>query len=198
MISFVEGDLVEKHPTRVVVNIGGLGYEVFIPISTYDRLPAQHERCRLLTHDYVREDTHALYGFSMDDERRTFEMLLGINGIGPRIAMSALSSLSVRELRASIVEGDIKRLSSVSGIGKKMAERIVVELKDKLSAGEALAAVAGVDDKQAGGAHLRDAVLALISLGYKQADALKMVRNAASKLEDTANVEELIRRALIG
>lgn len=194
MITFIEGLLVEKDPTRVVVNVQGVGYEVFIPLSSYDRLPASGETVRILTYDHVREDTHALYGFMTGEERRLFLLLMGVSGIGPRLALTALSGLSVRDLKAAVAQGDIKRLSSVSGIGKKTAERMVVELRDKLTAGEALEAVAG------GGAEpdvrLRDAILALISLGYKQAEAQTRVRDVLARVGAKSTVEEIVRKAL--
>jgi Holliday junction DNA helicase RuvA len=196
MITFVQGVLVEKEPERAVVNVGGLGYEVFIPLSTYDRLPLVDEPVKVLTYHHVREDAHLLYGFATEDERDLFNRLLAVSGIGPKIALAALSGMSVRELKASIVGADVKRLSGISGIGKKTAERIVVELKDKISAGEALEAVAGADEAMPSEVRLRDTVMALIALGYKQQDALAMARKAAEKAGPDAPVEDLIRRSL--
>jgi len=196
MITFVQGVLVEKEPERAVVNVGGIGYEVFIPLSTYDRLPMVDEPVKVLTYHHVREDAQVLYGFATGDERDLFNRLLAVSGIGPKIALAALSGMSVRELKASIVGADIKRLSGISGIGKKTAERIVVELKDKISAGEALEAVAGADEAMPSEVRLRDTVMALIALGYKQQDALAMARKAAEKAGPDAPVEDLIRRSL--
>lgn len=196
MISFLEGILVEKDPTRVVLNLGGVGYEVFIPLSSYDRLPAAGGACRLLTYDHVREDTHALYGFLTEEERRVFLLLLNVSGIGPKLALTALSGLSVRDLKAAVAQADVKRLSSVSGIGRKTAERIVVELKDKLGAGEALEAIAGGAGATPESVHARDAVLALVSLGYKQAEAQKIVRDVLARVKPGATVEEIVRKAL--
>ena len=170
MITYLEGRVEEKQPTRVVLDVAGIGYEINIPLSSYDRLPSVGSSCRILIHDHVREDEHRLFGFSNDAERSMFRLLLGISGIGPKIALSALSGLSARELTAAVVEGDVKRLSSVSGIGKRMAERIVVELRDKISQGDALEALSG-SDEEAQDVRLRDAVLALVSLGYKQEQA---------------------------
>lgn len=195
MITFLAGRLVEKDPTRVVLDVQGVGYEVFIPLSSYDRLPAPGEAARLLTYDHVREDLHALYGFATDEERRLFLLLMGVSGIGPRLALTALSGLSVRDLKAAVAQGDVKRLSSVSGIGKKTAERMVVELRDKLTAGEALEAVAGAAAGEPD-ARLRDAILALVSLGYKQAEAQKRVRDVLSGVGPQTTVEDIVRRAL--
>lgn len=196
MITFLQGVLAEKSPDRAVINVGGIGYEVLIPLSSYDRLPPVESTVKLLTYYHVREDAHLLFGFASGDERDMFDRLLGVNGIGPKLALAALSGMSVRELKLSIVQGDSKRLSSISGIGKKTAERIVVELKDKITAGEALEATAGADELSGGDARLRDTVSALIALGYKQVDAIKMTREASDKAGPEAGVEELLRRAL--
>lgn len=197
MITFLKGLLVDKQPMRVELEVQGVGYEVHIPLSSYDRLPARGEPCRLLTHDHVREDQHILFGFFSDGERRLFTLLLGVSGIGPKLALSALSGLSVRELKQAILEGDIKRLSSISGIGRKTAERLVVELRDKFSQGEALEAMSGSGGEgEPGDMRLRDAVLALVSLGYKDEEARKMIGAVAKQVGAEASVEELIRKAL--
>ena len=196
MITFLEGVLVDKDPTRVVINVGGVGYEVFIPLSSYDRLPAEGVVCKILIYDHVREDSHVLYGFLTVDERRMFLLLLNINGIGPKLAMTALSGLSIRDLKAAIAQADVKRLSSISGIGKKTAERMVVELRDKLGAGEAMEAITAKQETTPEKVRARDAILALISLGYKQADAQQMVRQAVEGTKPDATVEEVVRRAL--
>lgn len=195
MISFLEGMLVTKDPTRVVLNVGGVGYEVFIPLSSYDRLPAPGSSCRILTYYHVREDVHALYGFLSEEERRMFMLLLTVSGVGPKLALTALSGLSIRDLKAAIVRRDVKRLSTISGIGKKTAERMVVDLADKISAGEAMEAVGGGEAAPAD-TRLRDAILALIALDYKQAEAQKMVQAAITSLPAEASVEEIVRKAL--
>jgi Holliday junction DNA helicase RuvA len=198
MITFLRGTVVEKQPTRVVIDVGGVGYEVSIPLSSYDRLPAIGEKCLLLTILHVREDAHQLYGFMTEEERSLFGLLTAISGIGPKLALSALSGLSVRDLKASVVEGDIKRICSISGVGKKMAERIVVELRYKLSAGESLEAIAGAGDdgREGEGAALRDAMMALVALGYKQDDARKMVLRVQKMHPDVHDVEQVIKIAL--
>jgi Holliday junction DNA helicase RuvA len=193
MITFLHGILEEKHPTRAVLNVGGVGYEVLVPLSTFDRLPATQQACRLLTHEHVREDAHQLFGFATDAERDAFEMLIGTSGIGPKLAISALSTFSVRELKAAIVNGDVRRLSSISGVGKKTAERMIVELRDKIGDGEALEAVTGVGT--AGSGALRDAMLALTALGYKQDEAARMVKHVSADAAN-ASVEDIVRRAL--
>ena len=198
MITFLEGTLVEKHPTRVVVDVGGVGYEVLIPLSTYDGLPRTGEACRILTFDYVREDTHQLFGFMDEEDRRMFVMLMATSGIGPKLALSALSGLSVRELKAAIVEGDIKRLSSIQGVGRKMAERMAVELKDRIGDIEGLEALTGAGAVAQEDGRLRDAVMALIALGYKQDAARKMVTGVLAKSRADTTVEEIVRKALAG
>lgn len=197
MITYLDGTIAEKQPTRVVLDVQGVGYEILIPLCTYDRLPPAGERCKVLTHEHIREDTHQLFGFMTEAERGMFELLLGISGIGPKLALSALSGMSARELKAAVVEGDVKRLSSISGIGKRTAERIVLELRSRIKPGEALEAVAGGDPQSADNIRLRDAVLALIALGYQQDAARKMAMQALQAGEDLG-VEDLIKRALGG
>jgi len=196
MITFLEGELVEKQPAWAVLNIGGVGYEVLIPLSSYDRLPGKGEQVRLLVHEHIREDAHELFGFWSENERSMFRRLIGISGIGPKLALSALSTLSTRELKLSIANGDTKRLSSISGIGKRTAERLVVELRDKISAGEALEAAAG--DGAAKDVRLRDAMLALVSLGHKQVNAQKMLSKTMDSITPEMTVEDIVRRALAG
>lgn len=197
MISYLEGILDEKTPTRVVINVHGVGYEVMIPLATFDRLPRRGHDCRILIYDYIREDTHSLFGFMDDADRQMFVQLLAVNGIGPKIALSALSGLSVREIKQSVVENDVKRLSSVSGVGKKMAERIVVELRHKLSDADILELTSGTHRDEAGDLRIRDTVLALVALGYKQADAVKLARDAISRAGTADSVEDLVKLALM-
>lgn len=196
MITFIQGTLVEKQPMRVVLDAGGIGYEIFIPLSSYDRLPVVNSACRLLTYDYVREDQHTLYGFQTGAERDMFILLLSVTGIGPKIALGALSGMSLGELAAAIGAGDIQRLGSVSGIGKKKAERIVVELRDKMGDSEIVAAAGRAGGAPGENMTARDAMLALVSLGYKQNEARAMVRNVMEHAEKTGSVEETVRNAL--
>ena len=198
MISFLRGVITEKQPTRVELDVSGVGYEVFVPLSSYDSLPAPGKECRILTVDHVREELHQLFGFMTEPERSLFLLLMGTSGVGPKIALSALSGLSVRELKAAIVEGDVARLSSVPGIGKKMAERIVVDLRDKIGKGEAMEAISGTPGEAARDSKTRDALLALVALGYKPEAAEKMVRTAVRGGPSSASVEEIIRMALSG
>ncbi len=197
MITFLEGVIEDKQPTHVVMNVGGVGYEVVIPLSSYDRLPGVAERCRILTYDHIREDAHQLFGFMTEGERRMFVLLLTVSGIGPKLALTTLSGLTSRELKVAIAEGDVKRLSSISGIGKKTAERMVVELRDKFGVGEVLDASSGAKVFSETDVKLRDAILALISLGYKRAEAQEMVTRVMSdSTSGQESVEELVRKAL--
>lgn len=197
MITYLDGILDEKQPGRVTVDVGGVGYAVSVPLSSFDRLPPQGERARVLVYHHITEGAQALFGFATEEEREMFTRLIAVSGIGPKSALSALSGLSARELKRALLDGDVKRLSSISGIGRKTAERIVVELRDKFSSGEALEAVAG-EEVDSGDTRLRDAAAALISLGYKQEDARKMIRRLLGSLTPETGVEEIVRKALTG
>jgi len=195
MITFLEGKLDEKQLASIVMNVGGVGYEVSIPLSSYDRLPPEGDVCRILTYHHITEAGQRLFGFCTPDEREMFTRLLTISGVGPKLAISVLSGLPVRELKAALINGDIKRISSISGIGKKTAERIVVELRDKFSTGEQLDAFAN-EEGLPGDHRLRDAALALGALGHKPDDAADMVKSVAKNLKPETSVEDLIRMAL--
>ena len=199
MISFIRGELVEALPSVVVVDVGGVGYEALIPLSSFDKLPEPGEEVNLLTHLAVREDAHTLYAFMTAGEREIFRLLIGaVSGIGPKIALNVVSGMSVESFRASVAAGDDKSLAKSSGIGKKTAQRIVVELKDKI--GKTLGAVpktgdgasAAVADEQ----KLNDAVMALAALGFKAGDATESVKAAQAMLGAEAAVEDLVRAAL--
>src|SRR5262245_37018764 len=135
MINFLHGKLVEVLPTQLTVDVQGVGYEVLIPLSSYDKLPSPGHEIRILTHLAVREDAHVLYGFMTSPEREMFRLLINtVSGIGPKIALNILSGMNVTALRGAVANGDVKALSQISGVGKKTAERIVVELKDRIGA----------------------------------------------------------------
>lgn len=196
MITFLEGMLVEKSPARLVLSLGGIGYEIFIPLSSFNHLPAPNQNVRILVYEYIREDQHVLFGFMTEVERKTFTLLMNVNGIGPRLAMSALSSLPVSDLVGAIISGNVARLTTIAGIGKKIAERMVVELRDKLAQEDmATGSVPGAERGMLN-AKNTDAVLALISLGYKQNEANKMVAAISTDGADAMSVEEIVRRAL--
>ncbi|MBR4190677.1 MAG: Holliday junction branch migration protein RuvA [Kiritimatiellae bacterium] len=198
MIVFLEGILDRKEPHRAVMNVNGVGYEASIALSTFDRLPPEGSRFRLLTLHVVREDAHLLYGFADEEERNAFLLVTAVNGIGPKLGLALLSGMPVRELKAAIVNADVKRISSVNGIGKKSAERIVLELRDKIGKGEALEAVSGADAPGPVNAKLRDALAALVSLGHKQADAQQLIRAAMPKITEDMDVGDILRRILSG
>lgn len=199
MITFLHGKLVEALPTTVTVEVHGVGYEVLIPLSSFDRLPAVGAEVHLLTHLAVREDAHVLYGFMSAAERDLFRLLIHtVSGIGPKLALNVLSGTSVAGFRAAVAAGDVKALSSISGVGKKTAERIVVELKDKLGSFGSGVTVAGTGTKASAAADtkLNDASLALTALGFKPADAHEAVRAALAVLGEAASVEQLVRACL--
>lgn len=198
MITFLEGVLVEKQPGRAVINVGGVGYEVFIPLSSFERLPPEGAACKVLTYHHVREDAQELFGFATEGERRLFHLLYSVSGVGPKTALGVLGGLSVRDIKKAIAEGDAKRLATVKGLGRKTAEKIIVELKDKLTEGEMLEATVAAEPGSAEEMRTRDAILALVSLGYKQADALKMIKEVLPNVSAETTVEELVRKALAG
>ncbi len=203
MITFLRGKLVEALPTQAVVEVQGVGYEVLIPLSSYDRLPAPGSEVQLLTHLAIREDAHLLYGFLTAAERDLFRLLIHtVSGIGPKIALSVLSGMSITAFRSAVAAGDVKALSSVQGVGRKTAERIVVELRDKLggfgATGPAVVPSPGGPASAPRGEDTRgtDAVAALMALGIKPADAHDSVRAALAMLGPEATVEQLIRACL--
>jgi Holliday junction DNA helicase RuvA len=193
MIAHLRGTLLEKHPNQAIVEAGGVGYEVTIPISTYAALPEAGGEVRLRIHTHVREDALALFGFLTQDEKFLFERLISISGIGPKLAITVLSGLAVAELIAAIRAGAVDRLVRIPGVGKKTAERIVLELREKLPAAPAEAAAA-----TGGRAPLstldQDVLSALMNLGCAPAAAETAVRQA--KLGGAADFEPLFRRAL--
>lgn len=196
MITFLEGILAESLPTQIVVNVHGVGYEVLIPLSSFDKLPVNGQPIRILTHLQVREDAHILYGFMTAAERDLFRLLLNhVSGIGPKLGLAVLSGMSVGNFKNAVVNADTGLIAKIPGIGKKTAERIVLELKDKLGIAAAWEAAAALP-VPGEAAHLNDAVLALLSLGYKQADAHNAVKAALPGAGAGASVEELVRQAL--
>ena len=184
MIGRLTGTLAEKSPPQVLVDVGGVGYELDVPMSTFYNLPALGERLTLLTHLVVREDAHLLYGFASGPERTTFRQLIRIAGVGPRTALAILSGLSVSELAQAVSRQDGARLVKVPGIGKKTAERLLLELKDKLAPDLSTATV--VHDSQG------DIVQALVALGYNEREAA----SALKSLPPDVAVAEGIKLAL--
>lgn len=197
MIAFLEGRLVEALPTQVVVEVHGVGYEVFIPLSSFDKLPAPGQPVRLLTHLAVREDAHVLYGFATAAERDLFRLLVQhVSGIGPKLALNILSGMSPAAFRSAVSAGDVKALSRISGVGRKTAERLVVELRDKVGAAAPWEAASETRTLSPAEQRVNDAVLALIALDFKAPEAQEIVRAAQAMLGAEATVEELVRAAL--
>lgn len=193
MIAQLQGRLLHKSPTRAVVEVNGVGYELHIPLSTYEKLGGAGESSTLLTYLHVREDVLQLYGFSTNDEKTLFQHLIAVSGIGPRLAQSILSGCSVATFCSYIRNNEIASLTSIPGIGKKTAERLIIELRDRLknlalAPAETAAAAPPLPV-------IEEAVLALVSLGYVRASAEKALRRAQQE-EGELPVEELIKRAL--
>jgi Holliday junction DNA helicase RuvA len=183
VITFLRGKLTEVLPTQIVVDVGGVGYELLIPLSSFNKLPQPGHDLHILTHLAIREDAHVLYGFMSAQERDLFRMLINtVSGIGPKIALNILSGMNVTAFRGAVANSDVKSLSQISGVGKKTAERIVVELKDKIGAAGAWEASSAQRALSPADQKINDAVLALIALGFKQTDAHDAVRAAVEKL----------------
>jgi Holliday junction DNA helicase RuvA len=186
MIGRIQGILVEKNFPQVIVSCNGVGYEIDVPMSTFYPLPRTGEEVTLLTHLVVREDAHLLYGFMTVGERAAFRQLLKISGVGPKVALSVLSGLSVEDLAVAVSTEDAGRLMKVPGIGKKTAERLVLELRDKLPK---TIGVARAESAAAGGA---DVLNALLSLGYNEREAAAAVKQVPAQLQ----LPDAIRHAL--
>ena len=201
MIVKIFGTILEQSPLSVVIETGGLGYEVNIPLSTAEKLPKIGKECSLFIHAVYREDSAVLYGFISRNDRDFFRLLVEkVSGIGPKIGISILSRMSVELLQNAIICSDVSLLSKCPGIGKKTAERLVIELKDKVSSQHDSiqlnnsAAVTLPNDQNY--SNFKDAVSSLIALGYKPADSDKLIRGAIAQLSASASVEEIIRKAL--
>ena len=201
MIVKIFGTILEQSPLTVVIQTGGLGYEVNIPLSTAEKLPKIGKECSLFIHAVYREDSAVLYGFISRNDRDFFRLLVEkVSGIGPKIGISILSRMSVELLQNAIICSDVSLLSKCPGIGKKTAERLVIELKDKVSSQhnsiqlDDSAAETMTNDQNY--SNFKDAVSSLIALGYKPADSDKLIRGAIAQLSASASVEEIIRKAL--
>lgn len=197
MITFLRGKLIDALPTQATVEVNGVGYEVLIPLSSFDKLPAPGADVQILTHLAIREDAHVLYGFMSAAERDLFRLLIHtVSGIGPKIALNVLSGMNPVALRGAVANGDVKALSQISGVGKKTAERIVVELRDKMGAAGAWEASSAQRALSAADQKVNDAVLALMALGFKQPEAHDAIRASQALLGAQASVEELVRASL--
>ncbi|MEO5722534.1 MAG: Holliday junction branch migration protein RuvA [Chthoniobacterales bacterium] len=197
MITYLAGKLAAALPTQAIVDVNGVGYEVLIPLSSYDRLPTIGQPVHVLTHLHVREDAQILYGFMSAPERDLFRLLVNhVSGIGPKLALAVLSGMSVGNFKSAVVNNDVASLSKISGLGKKTAERIVLELKDKLGVSAVWEAASASHAPTAEESQANEAVLALIALGYKQVDAHKTVRELQEKQPEIKSAEELVKNAL--
>ena len=193
MFEYISGIVQSKGPTRLVLDVHGVGYKISIPLSTYEVLPALKEPYRVLIYFHVREDIQSLYGFATAEERELFLMLLSISGIGPKVALSILSGASPKQFKSRIVTGDVNALTLIPGIGLKTAKRIIVELKEKFTdaddeiPGESIREMPKVGD---------EVLQALISLGYKRSAAIAALKKAGKELGPDESVESYIKVAL--
>ena len=194
MIAYIRGVLVEKEPTRAVIEAVGVGYELLVPLSTYEKLPRTGSEAKLLAYHCVREDDEVLFGFATDDEKAMFGKLTSVSGVGPKIALAILSGSSIAELSMSIAGGDFKRISAIKGVGRKTAEKICVELKDKV--GEF--AFSGSGDRNVAAPVAKDAVAALRALGFNEETSSKMVADALAANPKLDSVEQIIKLSLSG
>lgn len=196
MIGLLRGRIILKQPPQILLDVNGVGYEIQAPMSTFYALPANDEPITLYTHMMVRDDAHTLFGFFQQTDRELFRTLLKVNGVGGKMALAILSGMSSDEFAMSIHAGDVAGLTRLPGVGKKTAERLIIEMRDKLekiqmtgppqSVGKGFSAVASPDS---------DAVSALVALGYRPAEASKMVQLV---LQDDMNTEDVIKAALQG
>ena len=194
MIAYVSGTLAEKHPTEAVIEAGGLGYRLLIPASSYEKLPAQGKPAKLLTVLVVREDSQTLYGFATDAERTLFGTLTSVSGVGPKLALAALSAMNPTELRDVVIAEDAAMLTRIPGVGKRTAERLIVELRDKLAKLDGIEPAGALSGD--GTPARADARAGLEALGLSRAEAEKHIRKALRAEPGVSSAEDLIRLAL--
>ncbi len=197
MYSFLSGILAERSLTSVTIDVNGIGFQLSIPLSTSQKLPQVGEKIRLLVHHVVREDAQLLFGFATEEERSLFRLLLGVSGIGPKLAITVLSGLGIGELKRAIVDGSVPGLTAISGIGRKTAERMIIELREKI-------VIEGRTDEGKAGAALsknealvEDSIRALVSLGYSKQNAKAAIQKVLSGRDSgRLSAESLIRESL--
>ena len=187
MIGRLTGSIIEKNPPQIVLDVGGVGYEVDVPMSTFYNLPAAGEKTKLLTHFAVREDGHFLYGFLTEAERFAFRQLLKVSGIGARTALSVLSGMSVNDLSAAVAQQELGRLIKIPGIGKKTAERLLLELKGKLADATGVSLHAAVDDAR------QDIANALIALGYNEKEAAAAMKQLPADIGTSDGIRQALK-----
>jgi len=197
MIRYIRGNVISKKPTEVIIEVQGIGYQVLIPTSTFERIPDPPETVLLHTLHHVREDSATLYGFSSEDERTTFEVMLGVSGVGPKLALAALSAMKPADLQSTVTSGDIGLLTRIPGVGRKTAERLIVELRDRFERLDLTGRPGAASGASRGEPSLRDdALAALHALGLSRPAAERSVNRVLKEHPDLHGVEELIRRAL--
>ena len=195
MIGSLRGRLVAKTPPGLLLEVAGVGYELEAPMSTFFDLPAVGDEVYLLTHLVVREDAHVLYGFLTDSERKLFRGLLKVSGVGPKLALGILSGISAEGFAACVTAQDVSALTRIPGVGRKTAERLVIEMRDRLQSSAELGITLG---GLASTAPETEAQAALVALGYKPAEATRMLKSASGGESESLSTEEWIRRALQG
>ena len=197
MYAYIKGELAEINTDHIVIEAGGIGYQVFISLQTFDYLPSVGENLKIYTYLYLREDAMILYGFLTKDDLELFKLLISVSGIGPKGGLAILSTLEADDLRFAILSGDAKAISKAPGVGGKTAQRVILELKDKLSLEDAFEAKTEHVQKNAaaaGGSVKNDAVMALTALGYSSTESLKAV--SAVEITEDMDVEEVVKAAL--
>ena len=195
MITYLNGILTEIIPGRLTIDVNGIGYEVLVPLSTSDKMLEEGQKYQILTHLHIREQEQTLFGFATNEERDLFRLLINrVSGIGPKLGLAIFRGMSVDDFKNAVIGGNITGLSTISGLGKKTADRIILELKDKVGVTETW--TAAKEDSSGPKSIIHDAVLALISLGYKQAEALKAVNKIKDSSPADISSDELIRSAL--
>jgi len=196
MIAWLKGDLIEKKVDKIILNVGGVGYQVHVPLSTYYILPDKGKEVSLLIYTHVREDLISLYGFANEAERQWFQHLIRISGIGPRLAINILSGISSEDLKLAIASGDATRLQAIPGIGKKMAARMVVELKELYPSITETGSTASAPLPEDASTLFSDAVSALVNLGFKPQESSKAVRKILAESPDSPVLKDIIKTAL--
>ena len=200
MIHHVKGKLLELELTHAVVDINGLGYFISIPMSTYDRLPRVGAEVALRTHLVVREDDMSLYGFSSEEERKLFRLLLGVSGVGAKTAIVILSSMPVANFCTAVANAEVKIVSKINGIGKKTAERLIIELRDKVAAliaGNVVSGGVDIEVEDSDAIAVNDAILALETLGFRPDKIRQVVKKVVEKMDPPRASDEIIKNALI-
>lgn len=197
MYEYLSGKLIRKTPTVMILETQGIGFEIHIPVSTFSALPEIGQQVKVLTHFAVREDLQALYGFYTEEEREIFRLLISISGIGPKSAMTVLSGISIGDLKRAIINGNLAVLTSIPGIGRKTAERLVIELREKIVVEEGRSSGASLERMKEQDERVDDSIRALVELGYRKQNAKEAVQKAVKTFESPDfSVPDLIRIAL--